>query len=241
LPEPTAQRLTSLEQQIDQRGETFHAYYLRQLHEDTVTLFVNSPGFGMARVFRPSERNLGPGAWADPPFIPQPGAPLESAGSPGDLERDARDPDAKSFYDMHQSSVSDFVYRTGFGFFKDRSHVAGFKPHRFSDTPAPAKPWTLQTVDLVGLLLHDEPVVYVSSHLPRMDELREAPTRRLDTFESVGLAGLRRGDDVFVRERAGGLRMLGAIRATKQCTSCHDCQRGDLLGAFSYTLRREGR
>jgi hypothetical protein len=31
--------------------------------------------------------------------------------------------------------------------------------------------------------------------------------------------------------------MLGAIRATKTCQKCHDAEIGDLLGAFSYTLR----
>jgi len=30
----------------------------------------------------------------------------------------------------------------------------------------------------------------------------------------------------------------GAIRAAKQCTSCHECQRGELLGAFSYRFER---
>ena len=30
--------------------------------------------------------------------------------------------------------------------------------------------------------------------------------------------------------------MLGAIRSAKQCVQCHGGQRGDLLGAFSYTL-----
>jgi hypothetical protein len=30
--------------------------------------------------------------------------------------------------------------------------------------------------------------------------------------------------------------MLGPIRATKQCTQCHGCERGELLGAFSYIL-----
>jgi hypothetical protein len=33
--------------------------------------------------------------------------------------------------------------------------------------------------------------------------------------------------------------MVGAIRAAKQCTSCHAVERGDLLGAFSYELLRD--
>jgi len=89
----------------------------------------------------------------------------------------------------------------------------------------------------VGLLLHAEPVVYVSEHLPRMDEQREAPTRPLDRFEASALEGLRRGEDILVQETAGNLRMLGAIRNAKQCIECHGGERGDLLGAFSYSLR----
>ena len=38
-------------------------------------------------------------------------------------------------------------------------------------------------------------------------------------------------------EQIRNARMFGALRATKQCLKCHDAARGDLLGAFSYTLR----
>ena len=50
---------------------------------------------------------------------------------------------------------------------------------------------------------------------------------------SDGLATLRKGEDLYVRED----RMLGSIRSTKQCIACHGGERGVLLGAFSYTLR----
>jgi hypothetical protein len=30
--------------------------------------------------------------------------------------------------------------------------------------------------------------------------------------------------------------MLGSLRAAKQCLDCHNVQRGELLGAFSYRL-----
>ncbi len=72
-----------------------------------------------------------------------------------------------------------------------------------------------------------------------MDLLRSAPIRPLDGFEGQGLQELRKGEMLFVREQADRLRMLGAIRATSQCTKCHDCERGELLGAFSYILSRE--
>jgi hypothetical protein len=140
--------------------------------------------------------------------------------------------------DLHRDSLVDFVHPQGFGYVKDRRHVAGYQAHQFSRAPEPPPPWRLQTLDLVGLVVHEAPVAYVSAHLPRMDELREAPTRSLDAFESAGLASLRGGEDLVVREANGSLRMLGAIRSTKRCVECHGGERGDLLGCFSYTFRR---
>ena len=33
--------------------------------------------------------------------------------------------------------------------------------------------------------------------------------------------------------------MMGALRASKQCLQCHDVQRGELLGTFSYEMLRD--
>ena len=71
-----------------------------------------------------------------------------------------------------------------------------------------------------------------------MEQLRKATTRGLDYFEETGLKSLRGGENLYVVRKDDTLRMLGALRATKQCLQCHDSQRGDMLGAFSYTLRR---
>jgi hypothetical protein len=49
---------------------------------------------------------------------------------------------------------------------------------------------------------------------------------------------LRIDDDLIVREEEGVHRMLGSLRAAKQCLECHSAERGKLLGAFSYVLRR---
>ena len=66
-----------------------------------------------------------------------------------------------------------------------------------------------------------------------------SPTRTLDLFEAAALPVLQRGEDL-ARERKGDqLRILGSIRAGQPCLKCHEAQRGDLLGAFSYALRRE--
>jgi hypothetical protein len=135
--------------------------------------------------------------------------------------------------------VLDFVHPNGFGYFKDRQNVAGFQSHHFSTNVDTGKQWRLHGLDLVGLLIHPKPVAYVSENLPRMDELRAAPTRELSAFESTGLKTLRDGEELYVRETPdGSVRMLGALRALKQCINCHGCARGDLLGAFSYELSK---
>ena len=74
-----------------------------------------------------------------------------------------------------------------------------------------------------------------------MANARNTPTRPLDRFERFALPTLERGEDLFVSEAGDGLRMLGAVRSARQCVKCHGGSRGDLLGAFSYTLRPEGR
>jgi hypothetical protein len=134
--------------------------------------------------------------------------------------------------------VADFSYLSGGGYTKDRRHVAGFRPHAFSQVPKADERWSVETVDLVSLLCHTEPVAYVSVTLPRMEELRDASTRALDAFESSSLTKLQAGDFLVVGEGKGQLRLFGAIRAGRQCVACHGCERGDLLGAFSYILKR---
>jgi hypothetical protein len=90
-------------------------------------------------------------------------------------------------------------------------------------------------VNLIGLVVRDEPTVYDTPEGLKMRAVKVV-TRPIDTFEAAGLDRLRGGDDLFARERGRELRMLGAVRAADGCLKCHDGRRGDLLGAFSYTL-----
>ena len=141
---------------------------------------------------------------------------------------------------IHSESVLDFAHPRGYGFIKDRRHVAGFQSHRFTTVPVSGKKsqWAVQRLDLVSLLLHNEPVAYDSDFLPRMDELRGATTRPLDEFEQSSVGKMTRGEDFAIAVSGDRVRMLGSLRSTKQCAKCHGGQRGDLLGAFSYALKR---
>jgi hypothetical protein len=212
---------------------------LRELHENAVEVFATSPGFGVARMpAGVTERTLELGLRRDVE-IAQPGVRTTTWMSAG--YADALKPVSSERVDwdireLHRKSLLDFVNIPGLGYFKDRRHVAGFQSHSFGEKPEEVKSWKLQTLDLVGLLLHEEPVVYVTENLPRMDKLRDAPTRSLDPFEQKGLVDLRRGEDLYVCTTPDGLRVLGALRCAKQCADCHGAQRGDLLGAFSYSF-----
>jgi hypothetical protein len=244
LAAAAARHLDYLEAMIESEGphtwsEKERVSYLRQLHEDTVGAFIQQEGFGYARMPRVSAWALKAGLREDP-ALPQPGSASTSRWSAADL-LEQLPPEKKveterDLLYLHEKGVVDFVNPSGFGFFKDRRHVAGFQPHQFSEVPATPERWALRTLDLIGLAMHEKPVAYVSANLPRMDELREAPTRPPDAFEAAGLAALRRGETLFIRHSDGGLRALGAIRSVRQCISCHGGARGDLLGAFSYAF-----
>ena len=82
-------------------------------------------------------------------------------------------------------------------------------------------------------------MVYVSDHLPRMEELRGARPGRLTNSRRWRLSVLRRGEDLFTSRDGKHLRMLGAVYSSMQCVNCHGGERSDLLGAFSYTLQAE--
>jgi hypothetical protein len=146
------------------------------------------------------------------------------------------------------------------GWIKDRDHVAGFVSHGFAYSPELIHPenqmlppdpleagvarethparWKISRLELVSLLKHEEPAVYISENLPRMKDLEKASTRPLSDFERQALESLCAGEDVVTAPSTNEIFMVGAVRAIRQCTECHAVRRGELLGAFSYHLKR---
>jgi hypothetical protein len=215
---------------------------LRRLHNETVTSFINSPGFGVSRMERPGRKAIElpeapPIRLPEPEYTPTPSptdpsavplAPAQAAASASDLEY------------LHRTSVLDFVNARGFGYVADRDHVMGFQAHHFHAMPAmKSHLWKVENLQLVSLLKSETPGVYLSQNLPRMSELTHAETRPLDDFEEKSLTELEKGASVQTESAPDRIRMMGAIRAVDQCLKCHDASRGDLLGAFTYTLRRQ--
>jgi hypothetical protein len=237
----SAMKLLQFEQSITQEMASLgRESILQKLHEGSVEEFVKREGFGAVRMLGTYNSSVLAGGHAkedgrwvgrNKTSVPQPGSDFSALG------KDEPSGESTALATFHFHSVLHFANPAGFGFVKDRRHVAGFQPHQFNEV-VEQRPWKLLRLELVGLLREDLPRVYISDHLPRMQEIGELPTRPLDPFESAGLEKLHAGDELFVRETAGGARMVGAIRSAQQCVQCHGGERGDLLGAFSYRVAR---
>lgn len=103
--------------------------------------------------------------------------------------------------------------------------------------PATTLRYRLERLELVGIARHAPPVAFViDSHT---DRSRVERTRPLSGFEQRALVSLSSAGDVVAETTSTGKNVLGAIRATAECTSCHATSKaGDILGAFSYRLAR---
>jgi len=75
--------------------------------------------------------------------------------------------------------------------------------------------------------------------LPRMQDIDKRKTRPLSNFEESALESLAEGQDLVAEAKTNRIVMMGSIRAANECLKCHDGKRGDLLGSFSYELRRD--
>lgn len=162
--------------------------------------------------------------------------------------------DGKSLPEIHAETARDFLDPERLGYVEEApDRVAGFLGHGLGGAPFsdrwdtdsdPSGRWSLERLELIGLLRRETPLAYVTAELPRMDALAEAPTRPLNAFEAEALKALRGSDDVVVTESESpeGVRlaMVGAVRAGDGCLECHGVPRGTLLGAFSYELSRAG-
>ena len=241
---------------------------LSALHQVEVRKFVTNPGFGMSRL--PPRRDVTTepptSGWSEADR----GEPvsLPAAGSFFTAGPDKRGPTLPSVFALagfNAAVAHEFARPDSWGLVKDRAEVAGFRPHALEFVPDsharqrydqenPTKDkagrvtaypvierWTVRQVELIGLLMHDGPVVYLNADggLPTMAAGRDARTRELSEFEATGLKDLAAGKEVVTVDAATNhVRMVGAIRMAGVCLKCHEGKKGDLLGAFSYDLVR---
>jgi hypothetical protein len=227
---------------------------LASLHNRKADQFAVAQGFGQGRMM--------PGFVSEPTMELPPAQPIalpaeveapydtghgNSAQGTLDELADAEEsklpqPGSEQLFWLHESGTTDFVDPDRTGYVQDRDHVAGFISHGFSRMPEfdayrqknPA--WQIARLELVSLLKHEVPLAYVSKNLPQMDELRDAPIRPLEEFERTALDRLKSDEDVVIDESPDRMRMIGSLRAAKDCLKCHSVQRGELLGALTYEL-----
>lgn len=232
-----------------QQGTTMRTVDLAILHSDARMEFAAREGFGIGRMRRLIERRMD---LPETPPVPQP-TPSEDSATPesaplaaGELPPDP--PSSSQLLALHSGGESDFLSINRMGYVRSRKEVAGFLAHqlealpdRGSETVDPVRiprGWQIARLELIGILRHEQPVVYVGENLPNLKDLDKYKTRPLNPFEASALEKLRRQEDLVVEESANRVQMVGSLRATNQCTACHEVQRGELLGAFSYILRR---
>lgn len=227
-------------------------YMLNALHDRTHDEFVLARGFGPVRMLGVHAERIHLPA-VEP--VPLPTPPETDAASPegSSPDRDAHELAAagdevrSDLGGLHAAGALDFLERERMGYIRDRDHVAGFQSHGFSAMPGEAPvnglarettslPWQIVRLELVSLLAHETPVAYVSKNLPQMDELKRVPTRPLDDFERQAIERLVADEDVVVEDTPERIRMVGSLRAAKDCLKCHAGNHGELLGAFTYEL-----
>ncbi|HWB13650.1 MAG TPA: hypothetical protein VG826_30775 [Pirellulales bacterium] len=224
---------------------------LELVHASYVEQFIASPGFGVGRMIRPAPYHIESGDRRADTVYPL-DLPPDLDGSSEDAEDVSveREPRLSAKFlgllnALHNDARHDFLSPDGFGYFRDRDHVAGFVPHGFlNDQPAlhtggRDTQWLTVRVNLVSLLKHERPMAYVSKHLPNMTELRDAPVRELDEFEQRALSSLFEGEDMVSDVHPNRVRAVGSLRAARQCLDCHQVERETLLGAFSYEFLRD--
>ena len=267
IPLPALATLLT-DERVNREGYFDRVRALASLHRLEVRKFVTNPGFGNMRLMRGHDRadETVPADWSEG----ERGAPvtLPKAGGYFTAGADRKGPTLPSVVALasfHTSTAHEFARPDSWGLVKDKSQVAGFQPHtlefvpdgharRRFDTEKPTKDkagnvtgyplverWAARRVELIGLLVHESPVVYLNPEgkLPTMAAAKEAKTRALTAFESDGLKDLAAGKEfVSVDAATNQVRMVGAIRMAGACTKCHDGRPGDLLGAFTYDLVR---
>jgi hypothetical protein len=192
-------------------------FMVNQLHSDAVDHFINTRGMGFARM-GPTVR-LVQREWKTPWF------------SQDELAKETPVSRTKDFDLIHRGSIK---------LFADSNTVPPKKRVTWNTNEKAKKEklWEIKSLDLVGVVMHDTPVVYMSEKIPAMKDLSTKPTRPLDYFELAGLEQLLKGEAIYVRSKDDTLRVLGPIQAGKACLKCHhESKEGDLLGAFSYTIR----
>jgi hypothetical protein len=257
LPDNTWSRLDAVETVLDQEKPAWQrAQGLLALHVQSTSDFVEAQGFGYSRMIplAPHRAPLAVELEEAPPqaFTRYDATTLRSKDRPQNTGMSPRTQKLISLAGLHVEGMLGFFNSGGLGLVAPAARGdrvddnARYRPHGFADeielqrAESPLKNrWLVHRLELVSLLKQEQACVYASETLPRMQDRRRPKTRPLTAFESKALDALRQGDDLVSEATPDRIDVLGSLRAGWQCLDCHEVQRGALLGAFTYQLRRQ--
>ena len=124
------------------------------------------------------------------------------------------------------SAVYNFVEPNRMAYARNRDEVSGFESHglstleRYDCCNVSHQPdWQVTRLELVSLMRHAEPRVYVAASLPEMDKLADVPNRPLNTFEQNALTQLIAQEDVVANQQPDRIEMLGALAPAKRVSN----------------------
>lgn len=215
-PPDSTQPVADLPQQAEALSKEERAS-LDWLHRSSVEIFIERPGFGMRRMVLPLNDVVTPPKLTsnqvvqgqEPESLPL--AHLSNLNSPIKGAPNNRD----SHY-----AILDVINQ-----------------HWRGPSPVAGEQWSVQSVQLVGLVKNPEAVAYDSNKMPGMKEVKDLPKRKLNAFEARALESLRGGERIIAEKTGKEMRVMGPIFAGNRCVSCHE-QKGQMLGAFTYVLER---
>ncbi len=235
----------SLDDSSEARSARRRQVALKELHSQTFLEFAAANGFGASRMRDSQYWTLMVDPLPPPKPLPKrpeiidPPTAIQNSVLAAGNDVPLQPPPLPSQIE----AVRQFTAMIDSAYVPARQRAAGFVSHAMTKAPAiqgaSAEDWLISRLDLVSLRKFAAPRVYLSEHLPRMDELRNAKTRPVDDFEQRALHQLHEGEDIVLDQQLNTIRMVGAVRAAKQCLDCHSVRRGELLGAFSYLLDRK--
>lgn len=209
---------------------------LTDLHRQYVEAFVLSKGFGYYRmsVFASEERLR------------------EQETQNIDLSDEVKN-QTVSLHDVPTLTLKGYIDPWRIGFVAGNGYVAGFSSHRIPDlsrfkvayidsarvsnrSMGIPETFRITRLELISLLRHESPCVYVTPLVVELDAVDSRKTREPTFFEQSAIQKMQNGEDLILEDQAGRIVMVGAIRAGNTCLKCHTAAHGALLGAFSYDL-----
>lgn len=217
---------------------------LTDVHGAVEREFHRREGFGVVRSLNmwPRQEVL---ELPEPEPMPQPLLSSDAGSLPLAAGFDPpRPPHLGDLQGLHRQGQLSFIDPQSLGYVDRTQHgpqAVGFQAHGFRTRPELERnqPWRVTEVELVSLLKDTSPAVYQSDRLPNLKHVAhdDVPLRPLDEFEQSALERLHHGEDVVIDQHPAEIRVLGSLRAIRQCLDCHSVERGTLLGAFTYRLR----